>query len=447
MECVGSGGSITGAHVDIIIIDDLEDEKTTNSAGLRQKTREWLSATLMPILNQGGLLLVIGTRKHDDDVYNHMKNDPTFTVIEEPAIVEWPEKYEYIFEKDKHGKDILKGVNYIGGKALWPEFRPMDFLLMERRTMGSLLFEREMQNRVIASEDSIVKEDWIRSCQTSSYNFNFPPPLLKLENCNIVQSWDLALQTDGKKAQKNDSDWSVGWTLAKDNKTGVIWVLDVMRFRGVTQQTVIDNIEKFYDKWSDVVQKVALETNAFGSLYFDKLKSKMPLKGIKMTGKYNIKTGIHKIAQKFENSLFKLPVGDNQCAQMMDFFTEEAITYPFGRHDDMLTSLLHGITEIDSVFHYEVSVGNHIINEFGEVEAETDFHNPNSMESFWESFKQYDDDHDPKALNSVDWVERDWRKVKNKDGKSKQKVENVQYGKPINSGLDPNTSDDDIYEE
>jgi hypothetical protein len=445
LEAVGSGGSVTGAHVDIIIIDDLEDDKTTNSPGLRQKTREWIGATLMPILNQGGLLLVIGTRKHEDDVYHHMKNDPTYTVIEESAITEWPDKYEYIFEKDKQGKDILKGVKFEGGKCLWPSFRPMDFLLMERRTMGSLLFEREMQNNVIASEDSIVKEEWIKSCSTSSYTFDFIPPLLKKNNLNIIQSWDLALQTDAKKAQKNDNDWSVGWTLAKDTKTGIIWVLDVMRFRGVSQQTMVDNVEAFYDKWGELVQKIAIETNAFGSLYFDTLKSRgLPIKGVKMTAKNNLKNGIHKIAQKFENNLIRLPVGDNKCAQIVDFFTEEAIKYPYSRHDDMLCALLHGLNEIDQVFQYEVSIGNRIINDEGEIEEMTDFHNPNSMEAFWEQFKQMDEDNDPNALNSVDYVERDWVKQINKDKRSKQKIDNPNYGKPVTYGLDPTSNDDDI---
>ncbi len=448
LEAIGSGGSITGAHVDIIIIDDLEDEKTTNSPGLRAKTREWLSATLMPILNQGGLMLCIGTRKHDDDVYHHMKNDPTYTIIEEQAILEWPESYEYQFERDKNGKDILKGVKYTGGKCLWPEFRPMDFLLMERRTMGSLLFEREMQNNVLSSEDSIIKEEWIKNSQTSSYTFDFIPPLLKLEQCNIVQGWDLALQTDAKKAQKNDNDWTVGWTLAKDNKTGVIWVLDIMRFRGVSQQTVIDNIEKFYDKWSDWVQKVAIETNAFGSLYFDKLKSKMPLKGVKMTAKNNLKNGIHKIAQKFENGLFRFPVGDQKCAQMLDFFTDEAIKFPYHKHDDFLTSLMHCLSEIDSVFHYEVSIGDKIINEFGEIEAETDYHNPHGMDAFWEQFKNADEEYEAqKAIAKADYNEKDWRKVKNKDGKSKQKVDNQNYGKVISTGLNPDVNDEEIYED
>lgn len=448
LEAVGAGGSITGAHVDLIICDDLEDDKTTNSPNLRQKTREWISATLMPILNQGGMLLVIGTRKHEDDVYHHMKNDPTYTVIEDPAILEWPTSYEYIFEKDRQGKDILKGVKYEGGKCLWPSHRNMEFLLMERRTMGSLLFSREMQNEVIASEDSIIKEEWIKSCLTNSYTFNHPPPLLKLDKCNIVQGWDLALQTDAKKAQKNDNDFSVGWTLAKDNKTGVIWVLDVMRFRGVSQQTLVDNIEAFYDKWSDVVSKVAVETNAFGALYFDSIKARgIPIKGVKMTAKNNLKNGIHKIAQKFENSLVRLPVGDNVCSQIVDFFTEEAIKFPYGRHDDMLTSLLHCLNEIDQVFHYEVSVGDKIIGDDGEIEETTDFHNPYGMDAFWESFRQMDYDNDPHALDQVDYPDKDWRKTKNKDGRSKQKVENPNYGKVVSFGLDPNIKDEDIYEE
>ena len=258
----------------------------------------------------------------------------------------------------------------------------------------------------------------------------------------------MALQTDAKKAQKNDNDFSVGWTLAKDNKTGVIWVLDVMRFRGVSQQTLVDNIEAFYDKWSDVVSKVAVETNAFGALYFDSIKTRgIPIKGVKMTAKNNLKNGIHKIAQKFENSLVRLPVGDNICSQFIEYFNDEAIKYPFAKHDDSLTSFLHGLNEIEQVFHYEVSVGNRIINENGEIEDTTEYHNPNSMEAFWQQFRQMDEDwEDDKALRNKDYPEKDWRKTKNKDGRSKQKVENPNYGKLVRYGLD-GCDDDEITED
>jgi hypothetical protein len=448
LEACGLGTAITGNHVDIVILDDVDTPETTNSPALRQKTREWLGATLIPIMNVSSILLAIGTRKNAADIYDFMLNDPTYSVIHDQAIIEWPKSYEYIYEKDKNGKDLLKGVKLEGGKSLWPEHRSLEYLLMEKRTMGSVLFEREMQNNCIDTADAIIQDIWIKSCLTNSYTFDHPPSLLKLNNCNIIQCWDLALQTDAKKAQKNDNDWSVGWTLCKDTKTNIIWVLDAVKFRGVSQQNLVDNIEAFYDKWGELVQKIAIETNAFGSLYFDTLKLRgLPIKSVKMTAKNNLKNGIHKIAQKFENALIRLPIGDNICSQFVEYFTDEAIKYPFAKHDDSLTSFLHGLNEIDQVFHYEVSVGDKIIGDDGEIEETTDFHNPYGMDAFWESFRQMDYDNDPHALDQVDYPDKDWRKTKNKDGRSKQKVENPNYGKVVSFGLDPNIKDEDIYEE
>lgn len=448
LEACGLGTAITGNHVDIVILDDVDTPETTNSPALRAKTREWLGATLIPIMNVSSMLLAIGTRKNPSDLYEFMLNDPTYNVIHDQAILEWPTSYEYIYERDKTGKDLLKGVQLEGGKALWPEHRPLDYLLMEKRTMGTLLFEREMQNNCIDSEDAIIKDVWIKSCLTNSYTFDNPPPLLNLDKCNIIQAWDLALQTDAKKAQKNDNDWSVGWTMAKDNKTGIIWVLDAVKFRGVSQQTLVDNIENFYEKWGDFVSRVCVETNAFGALYFDDIKSRgIPIRGVKMTAKNNLKNGIHKIAQKFENGLIRLPIGDNICSQFVEYFTDESVKFPFGKHDDALCAFLHGLNEIDTVFHYEVSIGSRVINDQGEIEDTTEFHNPNSMEAFWSQFSQMDEDYeDDKALRSKDFEEKDWRKTKNKDGRSKQKIENPNYGQPIRYGLD-GCEDDKITED
>ena len=78
LEAVGSGGKITGAHVDIVVLDDVEDDITVSSPSTRAKTRDWLRGTITPILNNGGLMLVIGTRKHRDDLYAHMLSDATF---------------------------------------------------------------------------------------------------------------------------------------------------------------------------------------------------------------------------------------------------------------------------------------------------------------------------------------------------------------------------------
>ena len=92
----------------MIIIDDLEDEKTVFSATQRQKTRDWLRGTCMPMLTKGGTMVVVGTRKHYDDCYNMMMKDPTFKVVNTPAIIKWPKNYRHVLREED-------------GRAIWED--------------------------------------------------------------------------------------------------------------------------------------------------------------------------------------------------------------------------------------------------------------------------------------------------------------------------------------
>ena len=380
LEAIGSGGKITGAHVDVVIIDDLEDDTTTGSAGVRAKTREWLNATVTPILNQGGMMLVIGTRKNADDIYAHMKADPTFAVIEEPAIKIWPESFEYDVEKDPSGREILKGVKTKGHhEVLWPEFRPIDYLLMERRSMGATLFAREMQNEVIAVEDSVIKPEWFESAKTTTYALGTIPPTLDIENCVVIQAWDLSIESDTKKANKNDTDYTVGVTLAKDEK-GTIWLLDAYRNRGITQQDILNAIHSMYLKWSDFTRTVIVEKNSFGNLYVQQLQTTtLPVKGVAMTRHNALRIGIHKIAVLFENNFIRLPIGDEKSKNLVDEMQKEGVEFPVSKHDDILDAMYHCINEIQrNHSNYSISVGNKILNSKGEVE-EGDKQTPQSV--------------------------------------------------------------------
>lgn len=369
LEAIGSGGKITGAHVDVVIIDDLEDDTTVGSAGVRAKTREWLNATVMPILNQGGLMLVIGTRKNADDIYAHMKQDPTFSVIEDPAIIKWPETFEYDVIKDESGREILKGVKVTGDyEVLWPEFRNLEYLLMERRSMGATLFAREMQNEVIAVEDSVIKPEWFEAAKTMTYCLGEPPHTLDLENCVVVQAWDLSIESDAAKAKKNDTDWTVGVTLAKDEK-GVIWLLDVYRERGITQQQILDAIYNNYMKWNHCVRTVVVEKNSFGNLYVQQLqKTALPVKPVAMTRHNALRIGIHKIAVLFENNLVRLPAGNERSRNFSEEFKIEGTEFPVSKHDDILDSFYHCVNEIQKAHgNYSIAVGDKLINNKGEV--------------------------------------------------------------------------------
>jgi phage terminase large subunit-like protein len=372
LEAIGSGGKITGAHVDIVIIDDLEDDITTSSAGVRAKTRDWLNATVMPILNQGGLMLVIGTRKNADDCYAHMKADPTFEVIEEPAIIKWPKNFTYEVEKDERGREKLTGVKVEGDyEVLWPEFRPIEHLLMERRSMGPTLFAREMQNEVNSIEDAVIKPDWIEAAKSIQYSLGDIPPQLDLEDCVVVQSWDLSIESDAKKAAQGDTDWTVGYTIARDSQ-GLIWILDVWRKRGISQNAILDGIVGQYNKWSDWVRTVVVEKNSFGALYIQQLqKTSMPVKPINMTRHNNLKIGIHKLAVLFENNLMKFPSKDEVSKSFLDVFTLECVEWPASKHDDTLDALMHGVQELQKNHsNYQIAIGDKVIDNKGNIHNE-----------------------------------------------------------------------------
>jgi len=367
LEAIGSGGKITGAHVDIVVIDDLEDDLTTASAGVRQKTRDWLAATVTPILNQGGLMLVIGTRKHESDVYAHMKNDPTYRVIEDNAILEWPKNYDYITDIDSKGNEYLKEVKVEGDyKVLWPEFRPIEYLLMERRSMGSHLFAREMQNSVQSEDDAIIKRDWVERARRSNYTFSVPP-MINLSNCTVVQGWDLSIEGDKNKAQTKDTDFTCGYTIARD-RNGKIWILDMFHERGITQQGIMNAIVSMYEKWSEYVKEIWVEKNSFGALYVQQLqRTSLPVKPVVMTAKNALRNSIHHIAVLFENELLNLPYGDAYCQKKIDVLCDEAVGYPRAKHDDSLCALVHSLDAVKKVGNnYAISVGDKVLNHLGE---------------------------------------------------------------------------------
>ena len=234
--------------------------------------------------------------------------------------------------------------------------------------MGPTLFAREMQNEVNSIEDAVIKPEWIESSKVINYSLGEIPPTLDLDNCVMVQSWDLSIESDAKKAASGDTDWTVGYTIARDN-SGVIWILDVWRKRGITQNTILDGIVSQYNKWSEWCRSVVVEKNSFGALYVQQLqKTSMPVKPINMTRHNNLKIGIHKMAVLFENNLVRLPSGDERSKSFLDVLTLEALEWPASKHDDTLDSLMHGINELQKNHsNYQIALGDKILDSKGNI--------------------------------------------------------------------------------
>lgn len=81
---------------------------------------------------------------------------------------------------------------------------------------------------------------------------------------------------------------------------------------------------------------------------------------------------------------------DESCRRFVDAFEEEAISFPFGKHDDTLTSLKWAVEEVDSNSgNYSVSFGKDQYGADGELIERKG--TAKTLDDFWMQFRASDD--------------------------------------------------------
>ena len=110
MMTAGVGGPITGKGANLLIVDDpIKNDEEARSPTHRQKQWEWWQSVASTRLRPNGLVILIQTRWHRDDltgrILNHAtRHDHNWRVIKFPAVAEG---------YDELGREP--------GEALWPE--------------------------------------------------------------------------------------------------------------------------------------------------------------------------------------------------------------------------------------------------------------------------------------------------------------------------------------
>lgn len=69
MQCVGAGGSLTGLGANLIIIDDpIKNNTEADSQIVRENLWDWLLSTVYTRLEPDGVIAIVMTRWHKDDI-------------------------------------------------------------------------------------------------------------------------------------------------------------------------------------------------------------------------------------------------------------------------------------------------------------------------------------------------------------------------------------------
>lgn len=135
--CAGIDTSFVGQHFTLIIGDDLVDDKNSATMVQRDKLRRWFYEVLLPCLEAGGEIWLLGTRYHFDDLYGKLlKGEMKRHYIRIPALNKKNE-------------------------STWPQMYSTEYFLSKKATTGSIIFAAQYQNEVDLMRGKIFKEEWM----------------------------------------------------------------------------------------------------------------------------------------------------------------------------------------------------------------------------------------------------------------------------------------------
>lgn len=202
------GASIIGRGADCLLIDDAFSSRAeAESAAARDAVWSWYTSVARPALMPGGVVVVINTRWHQDDLCGRLlkaEEDGTgekWEVVSIEAICEHPE---------------TDPLNRALGEAAWPQAYPVpDLLAIKNLDEGE--FEAQYQQNPVPKEGLLFQADNI------SVLPDRPADIVRW-----VRAWDIAAT---EAAARRDPDWTVG-ALVGRTPGGRYVVGDVVRLRG-----------------------------------------------------------------------------------------------------------------------------------------------------------------------------------------------------------------------
>ena len=254
-RCAGRGGALTGGRADIIIADDASTLETCRTPGERDRTWEWFTKTLMPMLVPGGRLFVLGTPYNEDDLYQRLRSGGLGGSGRGMAPMVYP-------AEDAEGK------------ILWPARFPREELDKRRSPpLGTpSSYASQYLCNPVPEEGAMLKREWWRYYDELPDTFDV-----------MIASWDMAFKgADGHDGRS----WVVGQVWGR---RGIrYYLVDQVRGRWDFVET-LDQVRWLSRRWPQVITKVveaaangfavvsaltADERNGVGGLYLRDPKGK-----------------------------------------------------------------------------------------------------------------------------------------------------------------------------
>lgn len=323
---------------DLVICDDLESGKNTNTSELIAKNIDWFDKVVLPIGDPDRTAFVyMGTTVVSNGLLQHVQNKSDFHSRTYAAIVEQPnrgdlwDEFETMLRDVENPTRLQEAKDFYkmnkeemdeGVEVLWETRWSFFDLMVQKANMTSRAFNSEFMNKPIDTENAIFKLDAL------TY-FDYDELHERQNHFEFYSAWDIAL------GKNNRSDYNAIVTVARDKRTGVFFVVDAWA-KKVPAHEALQQCLKVMRKYRPKV--FAVETVAAQHDFYRQLKEAITKGGIYGTKLHPINSR----TKKEERIEMLEPLVENGALRFMRhqrLLLEQLEQFPNGTNDDLPDAL------------------------------------------------------------------------------------------------------------
>jgi len=263
VQAIGIRGHIYGARADLIIMDDCVDHTNAHEY---EKQIDWIQSEVMSrIDNDGGKLLVVGTRLRPKDLYSELRDpmrypDETspWTYFAQPAVLEFSDDH-------KDWKTLWAKTNMppVSGKGV-PDKNGLyvkwdgEALFKKRSRMSPNLWAMVYQQQQV-HEDAVFPGDSVKGVINGARNIGIIP---KNKAGNRPEGMDGLVVVAGLDPAM--AGYTACVCLAIDINNQKRYLLDVSNVQGMKPDAIREVIKDWTDKYG--ISEWRVEKNAFQAM-------------------------------------------------------------------------------------------------------------------------------------------------------------------------------------
>jgi hypothetical protein len=323
IKATSVGSAIRGEHPSSIILDDVLDDTNDMSDAV---VRHWFRKKLTPMLSPKTNIFCVGTPMSMNDLYHtEMLNNDAWVSWSKGSITnydEWradPEKVEPV--------------------CLWPQERPLSFLLEQRKAIGELAFAQEYLCKVVDDDSAVFPQTLTRK----NLDMRATLEVGKCHNNHYIIGFD--------PSHGIGQDYSVMIAVRQDSE-GCLHVVNIWRRNDFPPNKQIDTILEWNEAYGRPT--FAFESAGFQSLYQSILAQRNATVDVRESKVSNrkLKQGLlTRMRVWFEQGKIFIPYGNDKTRQEMNILLQELETHVWndgiivdkGKHNDTTMALAHAI--------------------------------------------------------------------------------------------------------